>query len=264
MQRQLVRSGWGLAVAVSIVATGAAYAGGSTAPVGATPTGAAQPYAIDDEPDCLQIPPERAVLPVPDGGQRLPMSVAVLVATSELSTAKKRNAVTAKTLAGAGLDLRFVYYTVKKMPTFGTSGAGVATAVVFAKQHFKGRAPAGTHAVLMLTQEFKGRGYSDCIGGALYPDRAFAVAGLYERPKGLSNNRDDGVIAAHELGHLLGAQHHHGNCAEAQPQAIAEEDLNSCTLMSMFAATRHLGTLERAYIRDYARRLTPVRRAAGP
>ncbi|MGH2740602.1 MAG: hypothetical protein ACRDH6_09005, partial [Actinomycetota bacterium] len=67
---------------------------------------------------------------------------------------------------------------------------------------------------------------------------------------------DEGVIAAHEIGHLLGAHHHYANCIEALPSGALRGDLGPCTTMSpytfMFSST--FGTVEEAFIRDYAAR----------
>ncbi len=68
------------------------------------------------------------------------------------------------------------------------------------------------------------------------------------------------VVAAHEIGHLLGAQHQQSNCLEALPQQALQRPtdgwIGPCTVMSPAAlqASETFSTLERSTIRSFVRR----------
>jgi hypothetical protein len=99
-------------------------------------------------------------------------------------------------------------------------------------------------------------GGADCIGGTRYPNRSFVLsvvippvdAGpvtIYEYATARA--------AAHELGHVLGAQHQMANCVEGATDLAADE-LTPCTLMNDNAelVSRNFGTLEAAVVRGHA------------
>jgi Metallo-peptidase family M12B Reprolysin-like len=102
-------------------------------------------------------------------------------------------------------------------------------------------------------------GYSDCIGGIRYPNRAFAIGESIDEPLGMAglNFYIDGPAktAAHEIGHLLGARHEHANCAEGAGanDAIGREP-TVCTLMTNYLdfQSRNFGSIEAVVIRSYA------------
>jgi hypothetical protein len=66
------------------------------------------------------------------------------------------------------------------------------------------------------------------------------------------------LLAAHEIGHLLGAQHEQVNCVEAIPQEIAQPApdgyFGPCTVMGPYALqdSEMFSTLERNTVRSYA------------
>ncbi len=107
-----------------------------------------------------------------------------------------------------------------------------------AKRHFGGQRPAGTDAVYVITSKdlVSGgsntvAGQTDCIGGVAFSDKAFAVGeALADAPINAGVVTLEKTLAAkvlgHELGHLLGAQHHYANCGEAAPSGDGP-----CTLM---------------------------------
>ena len=106
-----------------------------------------------------------------------------------------------------------------------------------AKNHFGGSRPAGTDVVYLLTSkdidDGSLAGLADCIGGVRYPDRAFAIGEYSDDSNGSSifglelGADSTAKIAAHEIGHLLGAHHHQSNCTES----ATFEANGGCTLM---------------------------------
>ena len=69
-----------------------------------------------------------------------------------------------------------------------------------------------------------------------FPDRAFAVGEdiTENRPLGpfVTTVNGTAVVAAHEIGHLMGAHHHYANCVEGiRPDELLGLELTPCTLM---------------------------------
>lgn len=112
-----------------------------------------------------------------------------------------------------------------------------------AKSMFGGVRPQGIDLVYVLTSkniQLGGNtavaGLADCIGGVRFPDRAFAVGeNIREnRPLGpfVTTVNGTAVVAAHELGHLMGGHHHYANCVEgAATGEVTGLELTPCTLM---------------------------------
>jgi len=127
--------------------------------------------------------------------------------------------------------------------------------VAKAKEVFGGERPKGVDIVEVLTatdiQQLGQRaiaGLADCIGGVAYPDRAFLVAEAFS-PEDIAiglavfdaNARAN--VTAHEIGHLMGGQHHYANCVEGVQTSDVNDDgtvaVSPCTLM--FNAADFLG-----------------------
>src|SRR4029077_18508996 len=101
-------------------------------------------------------------------------------------------------------------------------------------------------------------GLADCIGGGRVAHHAFGVGeavGIDPVPLGPFTLEVDAhpEIAAHEIGHLMGAQHHYANCVEGVLQGDAT-DLSPCTLMFNFVDFQSLNfsTLEGTAVRGHA------------
>jgi hypothetical protein len=112
-----------------------------------------------------------------------------------------------------------------------------------AKALVGGERPAGVDLVYVLTSKdiqaggnYSVAGLADCIGGVRFPERAFAVGEQIaeDRPVGpfVTTVAGTSVVAAHELGHLMGAHHHYANCVQGTSVAEMERlELTPCTLM---------------------------------
>lgn len=169
-----------------------------------------------------------------------------------------------------GIRLRAVSFAAVTLP--GGDTADSTDTIDFAKDHFGGARPAGSDAVYLatakdLTDEALGSavaGQADCIGGVENPATAFAVGEVKAEspvelgPVGLFADISLKVFA-HEVAHLLGAQHHYGNCVEGLGLDDIEGDTAPCTLMfnvadfqSMTFSTLNGGVV-RGHANDYAR-----------
>lgn len=134
------------------------------------------------------------------------------------------------------------------------------------KAELNGVRPAGTDLVYTLTDLDMTApslgsgvaGLADCIGGVRYPNRAFAVGEIFpEIPIGPVTFYWEATakIAAHELGHLMGAHHHYQDCAEGIPSEVVEAgEPSPCTLMTNFVDFQSLNfsVLEGAAVRGHA------------
>ena len=139
-----------------------------------------------------------------------------------------------------------------------------------AKDLFGGQRPNGFDVVYVITDkdiESGGNtsvaGLADCIGGVRFPDTAFAVGEDFGaetdggRPLGPFVHTVSGsaVVAAHEIGHLMGAHHHYGNCVEGiTPLDLLKLELTPCTLMFNAAnfASIPFSALNSTVVRGYA------------
>ena len=128
------------------------------------------------------------------------------------------------------------------------------------RKRYGGVRPGGVDVVHVMTDEFAG-GYADCIGGIAFAERAFSVGNVHYTLQGTAavDRVPGGMVAAHEISHLLGAQHQQFNCVEAAPQQARQPATDGwtgpCTLMSPAAllASETFSTLERNTIRSFVR-----------
>jgi hypothetical protein len=135
-----------------------------------------------------------------------------------------------------------------------------------AKEQFGGQRPPGSDIVYVLTDldiQLPGlgnlvAGLADCIGGVRYPNRAFAVGEISQDiPIGPVTFYYEATakIAAHEVGHLMGAHHHYQNCVEGIPTELVEAgEPSPCTLMTNFVDFQSLnfGQIEGLAVRGHA------------
>ena len=164
-----------------------------------------------------------------------------------------------------GITLRAVSFAQVSLPA-GTTADSTDT-IDFARDHFGGARPAGSDAVYLatskdLTDEALGNavaGQVACVGGVEDAATAFAVGEV--KPESAIELGPVGLFAdislkvfAHELGHLLGAHHHYGNCVEGLGLDDIEGDTAPCTLMFNVADFQSMGfsTFNGGVIRGHA------------
>lgn len=108
-------------------------------------------------------------------------------------------------------------------------------------------------------------GEAYCIGGIreakYYGAMSISVTTYYESKRAYPGSVNKtyfkggpAIVAAHEIGHVLGALHQHGNCAENAQSALADGEATICTVMDatlVFAKLR-FGRVERAVMRGFA------------
>lgn len=120
-------------------------------------------------------------------------------------------------------------------------------AIDLAKDQYGGVRPPGTDIVYVLSDRDLTTGGSsalaglaDCIGGVTFPDRAFATGELDRDPNIDLVVADAYVeytakVAAHEVGHLMGAHHHYQACGPyAVTNYVDGYGIGGCTLMTNF------------------------------
>ena len=230
------------------------------APAAAAPLG--EPAAIDRElEDCTsEITPEVVPPPAIATDPILPLEARVMVEPADLAVAKDHLAVTRTAFEQIGIKLKIRYDRVQVPDTWTKGFFAEPTGdeiFAFMKDHYGGKRPDGVDLVYFITSYWSG-GLADCVGGVRSPESAFAFGSLdykFEGSVGIPT-ADEGVIAAHEMGHLLGAHHHYSNCAEALPSGALRGDFNPCTTMSPAAATASstFGLVERSFVRYYTER----------
>ena len=131
-----------------------------------------------------------------------------------------------------------------------------------------GQAPEGIDLVIGLFPDIHGSqpgGAVQCIGGVRDARAAFAFAEVAPEEEdsyevgNVSLVRDSSAITfAHELGHLLGAQHKYANCVEGiSPTDLAEQQVSPCTLMDTsvpygWFVSLKFSTLNGAIVRAHA------------
>ena len=240
---------------LAAVSLAAALVGAGAA--GARPIDRSSAPVIDaGAPDCQQIPPDSMPPVATDVSEVLPLEARILIEPGDRPTAEALLETTVDAFDRIGIRLKLSYQEVR--PEWGDpadfGGPTPAEILRFMKHVVGPRPPQGTDLVYFMTRHWDG-GMADCIGGIRYPRRAFAFGSIDYAIEGIvpSPTAHEGVIAAHELGHLLGAHHHYSNCAEALPSGATRTEVNPCTTMAPLAtvASSTFGVVERSFIRAY-------------
>jgi hypothetical protein len=215
----------------------------------------------EDPNVCLEaVPASIGISGITDNGQTVSLDVMVLLDGVSLGMGNQIMTKAAESYAPLGIDLNIVSY--QSVSFTGTEGADL---IQQAKDRFGGVRPAGSDLVYVLTNKDLTSGgdtglagLADCIGGVRFAHHAFAVGeavGIEEAAIGPFLLEVDAhpEIAAHELGHLMGAHHHYANCVEGLLQGEAT-DLSPCSLMFNFVDFQSLNfsQLNGAVVRGHA------------
>jgi hypothetical protein len=199
-----------------------------------------------------------------------PIALTVQVVLDGVTTAEADAifAEAAESYVPLGIDLKVVGYQTH---AFGTAdGLAIIRAT---KALFGGVRPAGADIVEALVGydiqqlgQSAIAGIADCIGGVAYPIRAFLVA-EGKTPTDVAigpavfDYHANPHVTAHEIGHLMGGQHHYANCVEGiDASDVHQEDTtiegSPCTLMFNAADLlgQNFGTLNGAIVRGSASR----------
>lgn len=189
---------------------------------------------------------------ITSGSNEIPSSLAVDRAPEVMAQA-------AQAYAPLNIDLNPVSFTPVNV-----TGDDTVSLMSQAMAFLGGSRPANADVVYVMTpQDIAGggdyavAGQARCIGGVEYDSLAIAVGEVSDDEPfnfGLRfYTRLSAKIAGHEIGHLMAAHHHYGNCAE-NIAAIADFRADPCTLMSPLADFLDLrfGLLEGLVIRGKA------------
>jgi hypothetical protein len=176
-----------------------------------------------------------------DLGDNILLDVMVLLDGVEKARADDVMRVAASSYAPLNVSLKWRFREV----AYATDDANEL--ISLAKQQFNGVRPRGYDIVYVMTTkdiqiggDTAVAGLADCISGVSFDHHAFAVGedfGVEEdagRVLGPFTHTVDGsaIVVAHEIGHLMGAHHHYGNCVEGNSLANVEDlELTPCTLM---------------------------------
>lgn len=221
---------------------------------------------VDVERECLEPVPEVISVTFTDN---VALDTMVLLDGVSSARGEELMRVAASSYAPLNVTLRWKFRSV----SFATDDADAL--IQAAKDRFRGERPKGFDLVYVLTNkdiQLGGNtgvaGLADCIGGVRYPERAFAVGEDFgpEEDGGralgpfVHTVNGSAVVVAHELGHLMGAHHHYGNCVQGvSVEDVQNLELTPCTLMFNFVNFASLPfstvntTVVRGHTEEYAR-----------
>jgi hypothetical protein len=233
---------------------------------------AARRQPVDTVRECLELVPEAVAIPVLDSGQRIELSVMLLLDGTDATVAQQMMARAAESYRPLNVDL-----VLKRVKTVSYTTSVSDALIGAAKETVGGRPPKGIDLVGVFTtksmQSATGGagtvvGQADCIGGVRWADTSFFVVSdirHIEDPQtgttgtlnalGLNPNVDaTAEVFAHEIGHLMGAHHHYANCAEGNLSSAGPSDVSPCTLMfpAVNFASLNFAALEGATVRGHA------------
>ena len=230
------------------------------APVSANPSSNTSTL-IDSEEDCLEpVPASHSVTGITDDAKPLSLDVLVLLDDVDRARGKEVMDKAAEPYAPLeiSLDVRFEEVAFPSEASGAEEPTSTADYIIQqAEQWTMGNRPADVDVVYVITNQIlsDAAGKADCIGGVRWSDGAYGVGENYksENLLGLFYKNGTAKIAAHEIGHLMGAHHHYANCTEGIPGAVAEAGPTPCTTMFPYMDTQSLvfSSLEGAVIRGH-------------
>lgn len=208
--------------------------------------------SFDRAPDCVQAPPERAPAVPADTSRRLPLRIRLVSAAADRPLIQREGAYLVEAYRRIGIDVRI------SLDTMDVPNETDARALINAvRARYAGTRPPGTDVVYLATDNFAGGGFALCIGGVAYPELAFAVGALHYKANGSVpvSYVQGGLIAAHEIGHLLGGQHHYATCGVGADLS-APGTGGPCSVMfpAAVGASGGFSPVETAFLRDYTGR----------
>jgi hypothetical protein len=246
------------------------------------------PPPLDDEGACsdtvtvLTTPPEVLAAAAADDGRRIRLDVHVLLDGVTEEAARSFFGLVAKPYEPLGID---VAPTFEDATGFFPADMSASTDLIAkARSRYpEGKVPAQWDIVEVLTNkdiqalgQSAVAGQADCLGGLAFKTRSYEVseaatagvddAGVPIGPLTL-DARLAAKVTAHEMGHLLGGQHHYANCIEGNdPTEELAGDTSPCTLMFNAAdfVSLHFGTLNAKVVRGYALLYAGQNDAPGP
>ena len=192
-----------------------------------------EPIELGHIPECVELLP--AAIAVPPGE---PATLRVRVLLDGVSQAQGEEVFQLVQRSYAPLNVT----VVPAFEAVSFSGDDAEALNAQAKARFGGVRPGDADVVYTLTSKNivaagsdAVAGLADCIGGVAFPARAFAVGEVLDPDRTqlgelLMADHLTAKVAAHEIGHLLGAQHHYANCIEGLLSELGSE-LSPCTLM---------------------------------
>ena len=250
-----VRSG-AIALSVAAVLSNVPLGMASASPSPARPTG---PFVNDHLHECLEPVPESASISgATDDGKVISLELLVLLDGITRQRGKHVMTTAAQSYEPLDIALKPTFRSV----AFSNSGEYHEMEIA-ALDAVNGQRPRGFDLVYVMTSkdihsqgDYNIAGFAFCIGGIRIPEMAFAVGEGTSPWEGQLNDPTFSVkIAAHEIGHLLGAHHHYGNCAEGNRSTDGGGEPSICTLMwpaYVAYAALNFGTLEATVVRGHA------------
>lgn len=198
------------------------------------PSGPSGAIEIAHIPKCIEAAP--AAIGIPLNAPPITLTVRALIEGVSLANAQAAMTRAADAYTSLGINL-----VVDQYQDVSFTGVDAQGLINQSRAKFFGNRPSGVDVVYLLTDKnisASGQtavaGLADCIGGVAFQDRAFAVgeARVSQFNNSLFSYELPAKIAAHELGHLLGAHHHYANCVEGIAASDVGGDLGSpCSLM---------------------------------
>jgi hypothetical protein len=227
---------------------------------------------VDVARECMELIPQDVALPTLDSGQRIELSVLLLLDGTDAAVAQQVMARAAASYQPLNIDLKLV-----GTKTVSFTSLISEELIASAKATVGGKPPKKVDLVGVFTnKEMQAAtggagtvvGQADCIGGIRWDDTSFFVVSDIrdiENPQtgttgtlasvGLNPNVDaTAEVMAHEIGHLMGAHHHYSNCVEGNLTSGGPGDVSPCTLMfpAVNFASLNFAALEGATVRGHA------------